>query len=211
MLLAWARGIVVFDREVRAGRWEPASARLRRVSTLTVGILGYGRIGRRSAHKLRAFGACVIAHDPYVASSDDGVQMVPLPELLARADAVIVHVPLTGATRHLFDAARLASMKQGAFLINVSRGAVVDTQALIEALRSGHLSGAALDVLEEEPQAPAALRERRDVVLTPHIAFSSDASLAELRRRACDEVVRVLEGEAPRHPCNTPQPRASTS
>jgi len=125
--------------------------------------------------------------------------------LLARADVVIVHVPLTPSTHHLIDAPALRRMKPGAFLINVSRGAVVDTAALIAALESGHLAGAGLDVLEGEPEVPIALRERADVIITPHVAFSSDASLAELRRRVAEEVVRVLSGAAPRHPCNTPQ------
>ncbi|MDQ6618851.1 MAG: C-terminal binding protein, partial [Pseudomonadota bacterium] len=91
-----------------------------------------------------------------------------------------------------------------AFLINVSRGPVVDTDALVQALEGGRLSGAGLDVLEGEPEVPAALLERGDVIITPHVAFSSAASLAELRQRVCEDVVRVLAGERPRHGCNTP-------
>lgn len=204
LVLAWARGLVLFDREVKAGRWEPAEARLRRVSTLTIGVIGYGRIGRQTARKLAGFGAEVLAHDAYAGAGDAHARLVSLDELLARADAVIVHVPLTADTRHLINAARLRSMKRGAFLVNVSRGAVVDTDALIAALQDGTLGGAGLDVLESEPVVPAALRERGDVIITPHVAFSSDASLAELRRRAAEEVVRVLRGEPPQHPCNQP-------
>jgi D-3-phosphoglycerate dehydrogenase len=96
-------------------------------------------------------------------------------------------------------------MRSGAFLVNVSRGAIVDTDAVIEALQNGHLSGVGLDVLEDEPVVPAALASRSDVILTPHVAFSSDASLIELRHSACQEVVRVLRGEQPLEARNAPQ------
>ena len=149
MILAWSRGLLHFDREVKAGRWEPATARLRRVSTLTCGIVGYGRIGQRTAHKLRAgFGVRVLAHDALPRSADASVEFVQLDELLSRSDVVVVHVPFTAETRHLINRHRLALMRPGAFLVNVSRGAIVDTDALIEALQSGHLSGAGLDVLD---------------------------------------------------------------
>ena len=94
-------------------------------------------------------------------------------------------------------------MKPGSLLINVSRGGVVDTPAVIDALRSGHLGGAALDVLDTEPQVPPELLAQHGAMFTPHVAFSSDASLAELRRRAAEEAVRMLTGHAPHNPCNT--------
>ncbi|MDE2262105.1 MAG: C-terminal binding protein, partial [Gammaproteobacteria bacterium] len=196
MLLAWARGLVHFDREVKAARWEPASARLRRVRDLTCGIIGLGRTGRRTAEKLRGFGVRALAHARNAHTSIDGIEKTTLEDLLRRSDAVIVHVPLTAATHHLLGRERIALMKPGAFLINVSRGAVVDTNALVDALESGRLAGAALDVLEDEPHVPPGLL-RPNVILTPHIAFSSDASLRDLRRKASEEVVRVLRGERP--------------
>jgi D-3-phosphoglycerate dehydrogenase len=210
LLLAWARGIVSFDGEVKCGRWDPASARLHRVSTLTVGIVGYGRIGRMTARKLHGFGVRLLAFDAY-AASDDVVEMVELDTLLAASDVIVLHVPLTSDTHHLMNAARLTRVKRGAFLINVSRGAVIDTGALVEALRDGRLSGAGLDVLESEPDVPTALRENRNVIITPHVAFSSSSSLAELRRRVCEEVVRVLSGERPQHACNMPAGRAMST
>src|SRR6185312_5724506 len=121
-------------------------------------------------------------------------------------EVVIVHVPLTAQTHHLLDSGRLALMKAGSFLINVSRGAVIDTRALIDALASGRLAGAALDVLQDEPRVPPGLL-RPNVILTPHIAFSSDASLRDLRRKASEEVIRVLRGERPREARNEPQSR----
>lgn len=202
--LAWTRGIALFDREVRAGRWSPASARLRRLAALTCGIVGFGRIGRATARKLAAFGCRLLAHDPYPAAPVPGVESTDLESLLSRSDIVIVHAPLTDGTRHLIDKRRLDLMPPGGLLINVSRGAVVDTDAVIEALNEGRLSAAALDVLESEPAVPPALLAHPGAMLTPHVAFSSDASLLELRRRAAQEVVRVLRGEAPLEPRNTP-------
>lgn len=203
LLLAWARGIAAFDRDVRAGRWDPAGASLRRVSELAVGIIGYGRIGRSTAAKLRAFGCRLFAYSR--SSIDDRqVSQVTLDELLTASDAVIVHVPLTPETHHLLDETRLRRMRSGAFLINVSRGPIIDSVALEAALASGHLSGAGLDVIEGEPNPPRSLVERADVIATPHIAFSSDASLRELRRRSAEEVVRVLAGDPPLFPCNRP-------
>jgi D-3-phosphoglycerate dehydrogenase len=210
MLLAWARGLVRFDQDVKAGRWEPASARLRRVRDLTCGIIGLGRTGRRTAEKLRGFGVRLLGHARSAGIGAAGLEAVgiettTLEDLLDRSDVVIVHVPLTADTHHLLGRERLARMKSGAFLINVSRGAVIDTRALVDALDGGRIAGAALDVLEDEPRVPPGLL-RPNVILTPHIAFSSDASLRDLRRKASEEVVRVLRGERPLQARNEPQP-----
>lgn len=203
MLLDWARGTVFFDREVKAGRWNPAAVRLRRVADLTVGVVGLGRIGRATVAKLAAFGCTMLAHSPSV--RDGGpAYLLPLDKMLAASDVIILHAPLTDATHHLINAERLAHVKEGCFLINVSRGPLVDNEALIAALEAGRLSGAGLDVIEDEPNPPRELVERLDVIVTPHVAFSSDASLAELRRRSAEEVVRVLSGEHPQNPCNHP-------
>ncbi len=203
LLLAWARGLVALDGAVKRGDWAPADARLRRVRDLTVGIFGLGRIGSRTAHKLAAFGVTLIAHNrgplPVL---DIPVEAVTFEALLRQSDVVIVHAPLTPQTHHRFDAATFALMKPGSLLINVSRGPIVDTQALIAGLDAGRPGAAALDVVEGEPSPPAALVGRPDIIVTPHVAFSSAASLTELRRRAAEEVVRVLRGEAPRHACN---------
>lgn len=204
MVLAWTRGLAVSDREVRAGRWDPAGARLRRLSTLTCGVVGYGRIGRATVRKLSAFGCRILAHDPHPQTSAAGVEMVGMEELLRRSDVVILHLPLTPGTHHIIGAGQLALMPPGGLLVNVSRGGLVDTDAVVKALDSGQLDGAAFDVLETEPHVPAGLSEQPGALLTPHIAFSSDASVTELRRRAAEEVVRILAGEAPAHACNTP-------
>ncbi|MFD3619436.1 C-terminal binding protein [Streptomyces sp. NPDC058676] len=204
MVLAWTRGLAVSDREVRAGRWDPAGARLRRLSTLTCGVVGYGRIGRATVRKLGAFGSRILAHDPHPPKDAPGVEMVGLEELLRRSDVVILHVPLTPDTHHIIGAEQLDLMAPGGLLVNVSRGGLVDTDAVVKALDSGHLDGAAFDVLETEPRVPAGLLDQPGALLTPHIAFSSDASVTELRRRAAEEVVRILAGETPAHACNSP-------
>lgn len=206
MVLAWTRGLAALDREVRAGRWNPAGARLRRLSELTCGVVGYGRIGRATVRKLRAFGCRVLASDPHPPADEaDGPAMVSLDELLRRSDVVILHAPLIEGTRHLVGSDQLALMPRGGLLVNVSRGGLVDSAAVLDALESGQLGGAALDVLESEPQVPAGLSAHPGVLLTPHVAFSSDASVTELRRRAAEEVVRVLRGQPPLHACNRPR------
>ncbi|GGR37332.1 D-isomer specific 2-hydroxyacid dehydrogenase family protein [Streptomyces aurantiogriseus] len=205
MVLAWTRGLAVSDREVRAGRWNPAGARLRRLSTLTCGVVGYGRIGRATARKLGAFGCRILAHDPHPPKDTPGVEMVGLEELLRHSHVVILHVPLTPGTHHIIGAEQLALMPPGGLLVNVSRGGLVDTDSVVKALDSGHLDGAAFDVLETEPHVPAALLDQPGALLTPHIAFSSDASVTELRRRAAEEVVRILAGGTPAHACNRPR------
>ena len=205
--LAWTRGLVQFDREVRTGRWEPAGAKLRRLADLTCGIVGFGRIGRATARKFAAFGCRVIANDPGAHGQANGVSFVDLDTLLGQSDIVVLHAPLLPNTRHLIDQGRIALMRRGSLLINVSRGGIVDTEAVSSALQSGQLSAVGLDVLESEPKVPASLLRQAGAMLTPHVAFSSDASLGELRRRASEEVVRVLRGDAPKEPRNRPVAR----
>ena len=205
--LAWTRGLVHFDREVRTGRWEPAGAKLRRLADLTCGIIGFGRIGRATARKFGAFGCRLLANDPGAHGEVEGVSFVDLDALLDQSDIVVVHAPLLASTRHLINCDRLALMPRGSLLINVSRGGIVDTDAVSSALQSGHLSAVGLDVLESEPRVPASLLDQPGAMLTPHVAFSSDASLIELRRRAAEEVVRVLKGDAPNEPRNRPVAR----
>jgi D-3-phosphoglycerate dehydrogenase len=211
LLNAW-RGITNFDREVKAGRWNPASARLKRASERTVGIIGYGRIGSASARKL-AMGlrSRVLVTSPTLLASGlagreiaSGVWACDLDEIQRAADAIVLHAPLSQATRHLVDARFLSACQRQPLIVNVSRGGLIDSAALLAALERGQVSGAALDVVEGEPSPPPALVNRLDVTVTPHIAFSSDASIAALCRSAADDVVRALRGEVPRNPCNSP-------
>lgn len=205
LTLAWLRGVVPLDRQVRGGRWDPSRARLARVSTKTAGILGFGRIGQRTARKLKGLGMRVLALQPRTSSPGGDEPLVDLHTLLAESDVLILHLPLTSETRHIVDAGFLQRVRPGALLVNASRGGLVDTPALISALCSGPLAAAALDVVEEEPNPPPALVECPNVILTPHVGFSSETSVIELRTRATEEVVRVLDGKPPRHPCNAPR------
>jgi D-3-phosphoglycerate dehydrogenase len=204
LTLSWFRGVTLLDREVRAGIWNPSGARLARLSTLTAGIVGYGRIGRRTAQKFACLGMRVLALRPRSGADNNGpAELVDLDTLLAHSNVVALHIPLMPETQHLVDATFLERMQPGSLLVNGSRGGV-DTSALLYALDHGPIGGAALDVVEGEPNPMPALFERPNVIVTPHVGFSSNVSIAELRSRACEDVVRVLSGHAPRNGCNAP-------
>ena len=215
LLLDLWRNVTRMDRDVKRGAWNPGAATARRVADMTVGVIGYGRIGAATARKLRGFDCRLLVTSPSLLKAHSpGDELHPdvvvanLTDIQQQADAIVIHAPLTKDTQHLIDDAFIGALCRRPLLINVSRGAVVDTAALVRGLDAGALSGAGLDVIEGEPSPPASVTARQDVIATPHMAFSSDASLAELRRRSADEVVRVLRGEPPQHPCNQPGPQA---
>jgi D-3-phosphoglycerate dehydrogenase len=193
MALALVRHLPFYDRDIRAERWHYTSAGpLRRPGELTLGILGMGRIGTRMAHLSRNVFRHVVACDPYI--SDDrfpvGVQRVPLEALFGKADVVSLHVPLNDETRGIAGRLALSKMKRGSWIVNTSRGAVADVDGILDALDSGQLDGAALDVLPQEPPPAnhAILRHPR-VLLTPHAAFYSAEGEKELRRKAAQNLV----------------------
>jgi D-3-phosphoglycerate dehydrogenase len=202
LMLAWNRGIVVLDREVRSGVWNSrVPGAVGSLHGETVGIVGLGNIGSAFARRAAALETRVIACDPYV---DDqrfaalGVERVDLATLAARSDYVSVHTLLSAETRGLIDEAFLRRMKPTACLINTSRGPVVDESALVRALREGRPAGAALDVFEEEPlPADSPLRTMDNVILTPHAAYFSSPAVAQVPRRCGEEVARVLLKERP--------------
>lgn len=191
LLYALLRGIVALDRDVSRGGWHAhAAGPLRTVAGLRIGIVGLGRIGGAVATRLLALGAEVWAND-VLPVAREGVRLVELDELLAGCDAVTLHVPLTHETRGLIGHAQLESMRPGALLVNTARGAVVDIGAVLVALRSGRLGGAALDVLPHEPPPMAPLAP--NLIVTPHAAYYSEA--AEARAYAlCAARVRELLG-----------------
>ncbi|ONH28055.1 C-terminal binding protein [Pseudofrankia asymbiotica] len=199
-ILALARRLVPFTRDVAAGGWGRSvpgtSVRLR---GRVLGLVGLGAIGRALVPRARAIGLDVVAFTRS-GGVDPGIRRAAsLEELLREADVVSLHVPLTDGTRHLIGPRQLAAMKPTAWLVNTARGGLVDTDALLAALDAGVIAGAALDVTDPEPlPADHPLRGRADVVLTPHVAFSSDGSLAELARKAAGNVVDVLQGRIPR-------------
>ncbi|MDR2987460.1 MAG: C-terminal binding protein [Nocardiopsaceae bacterium] len=207
LILSITRGVVPLDRGVRSGSWNrEAAPRIRRHNGMTLGLVGFGRIARALAAKAAAVGFKVAAADPYVgdeAMVRTGVRPLGLEDLLGEADIVSVHAPLTPETRHLLGRERLALLRPGAILVNTSRGALVDSAALAEALADGRVAFAALDVLEREPPGPEdQLVSRDDVVMTPHVAFVSEESVVELRRKAVEQVVTVLLGKVPPYALN---------
>lgn len=191
LLVAMARHVPAADAALKAGRWDKKLFTGVEMTGKTFGVVGLGNIGRIVADRGRGLGMEVVAYDPFVTQerAPEGVRMVALDELCAAADFVSIHVPLLDETRHLFDRARIGRMKPGARLVHAARGGIVDDEALADALESGHLAGAALDVFEVEP-LPADHRLRRlpNVVLTPHIGASS----AEAQRSVSLDMARQV-------------------
>lgn len=203
LTMSVVRGTVQLDRLVRAGEYGLLPVKpLHRVSSLRFGAVGLGRIGAATAVKARALGFTVVGSDPQLevgARTADGIEVVDFETVLATCDVISLHVPLLPSTHHLIDDAALARMKDGAVLINTCRGAVVDTDAVARALRSGHLKGAGLDVFEQEPLPPESpLLDCPSAVLTPHASWYSEESYSELKRRVTEAVAAVIRGEAPR-------------
>jgi len=206
LLLAVARKIPFANAQVQAGRWEMAAVvPIHRLRGSVLGLAGFGRIPQLVAPKAKSFGLRVVAHDPYVPTeifTRAGVESVEFPQLLKMSDYVSVHTPLLPETRGLFGADAFRQMKPTAYLINTARGPIVDEAALARALDAGHLAGAALDVMTQEPPVSSPLVGRDNVILTPHTSFYSEESLVDLQVKAAEEVVCVLTGRAPRNPVN---------
>ncbi len=207
LLLACARRVVHYARETSLGRWDGGGAEaLPRLRGQTLGLVGFGNIARRVVPRAHGFGLEVVAHTPRLTPDQvpAGVRVAKdLDELLEISDYVSLHAPLHAATRSLIDGEALARMRSSAYLINTARGALVDEIALVGALRRGDIAGAAIDVLDEEPPATDhPLLALGSVVASPHIAYCSDRSVAELQRRAASHVARSLAGETPPHVVN---------
>jgi D-3-phosphoglycerate dehydrogenase len=204
LILALARNVVPFARDVADGRWDnTAHGPMHRLRGRTLGLVGYGAIARSLATKMRAFGMDVLAYTPSLTTNQDLDVAASLDELLTRADVVSLHVPLGPTTKGLIDARELDLMKPGSYLVNTARGAVVDSDALSAALRSGHLAGAALDVLPTEPPASDdPLLHAPNLILTPHAAFDSVEAVQELQRKAATNVLDILQGRRPAYVIN---------
>jgi D-3-phosphoglycerate dehydrogenase / 2-oxoglutarate reductase len=202
MTLSLLRRLPDGEAVLRSGGWGIDRLRpIKRLSDCTVGVVGLGRIGRRVADLMGAFGVTVLGHDPYVTDAR-GVRVADLDELLATSDAVTLHCPLVPQTRGLIDADRLARMPEHAVLVNTSRGPLVVLDDLIDALRKRGIRAAALDVFESEPVDPERLEGVPGLLATPHMAFYSDAALAESQTKAATQVIKVLRGERPDYQVN---------
>jgi D-3-phosphoglycerate dehydrogenase len=201
LVLACARRVAVYDRLVRGSRWElPPGKPMFRVSGRTLGLVGFGNIARQVAVRAAAFGMRILFADPFVQEGrlDIPGKKMELHGLLQEADFVSLHPPLTPETRKMINDAALSHMKPTAFLINCSRGPIVDTHALVRALDAKKIGGCALDTTDPEPLPdPHPLRGRENVIITPHVAWYSEQALVGLQAGAPADVRRVLSGEWP--------------
>ena len=213
LVMAQLRGLRVLMDNTRAGKWESAAMRpIHRLTTLTLGVMGFGRIGRTAGSKGAGLGFRVVAYDPFL--TDDqiraaGATPVSQDDLLRQSDFITLHLPLDEKTKHTINARTLGLMKPNACLVNTARGGLVDAAALLDALNAGRIRGAALDVLSAEPP-PAdnallqTLMRHERVIVTPHTAWYSEEAQIDMRTRAAEDILRAMRGERPRTPVNEP-------
>lgn len=215
LALSLLRKIPMLDKALRGLGWETTKSveyirenfgEIRRLSNLNFGLLGFGRIARAVAERAKAFGFKVVAYDPYIANDlfvKMNVRKVDFEALLKESDILSIHVLLTEETRYMIKEQEINKMKRGVYIVNTSRGAVFEQNALIEALKGGKVEGAALDVFEKEPiENDSPLLHMDDVIITPHIAWYSEESMIDQKRKTVLNVKKVLTGEPPLYPVN---------
>jgi D-3-phosphoglycerate dehydrogenase / 2-oxoglutarate reductase len=204
LIFALTRKIPRLSNSVKQGVWDfQISQPIRRLKNLTLGVLGLGRIGTAIARKAVQMGWNVIGFDRNELRNVENVRKVTFEELIETADIISIHVPLSEETYHLFNREVFKKMKNTSVIVNTARGAIVDEQALIEALEKGEIAGAAIDVMEKEPpKKNHRLFSFDNVILTPHAAWYSEESFYDLKRKAAEEVANVLLGYSPRNPVN---------
>ena len=215
MMLALARRIPAADRHAKGGGWQRNQFVGTELWGKTLGVVGLGRIGFLTALRARALGMDVVASDKYVSPdaapvAETRAELVELDELLARADFVSCHAPLTNETRRLFGYERFCRMKPTAFFLNLARGEVVDEAGLARALAEGRIAGAGLDVREQEPPGPGPLAAMDNVILTPHIAAFTREGQARVTAAVCGDLAAVLRGGAARNSVNFARPRPAS-
>jgi D-3-phosphoglycerate dehydrogenase / 2-oxoglutarate reductase len=204
LILACARNIAFFHARTKSGEYRLGAAPImKRLAGATLGLVGFGRIARALLPKARAIGFHVVAHSQHADDRGTGCPMLSLDDLLVRSDFVSLHVPLTDSTHHLMGDRQFQRMKPTAFLVNTSRGGLIDQAALGRAILSGRLAGAGLDVFEPEPPdlSQPLFRDER-VIVTPHAAFTSAESLQDLRTRAAHQLAEALQGRRPENVVN---------
>jgi len=204
LVLALQRKINILNQKVKNGAWGVGEAKpIFGLKGQTYGLVAFGNIARAVAKKAQVFGFNVIATDPFVSPEEAkkfGVELVEFHKLIGISDVISIHTSLSKSTYHMFNEEIFRKMKNTAYLVNTSRGGVVDQKALYNALKSGQIAGAALDVMEEEPpKANEPLLTLDNVIITAHTAYYSEASEIELRKQSFREVVRVLEGGQPKN------------
>lgn len=205
MLMALERQLFRQSLDIRKGQFNGIAPikSIRGLYGSVLGIVGFGQIGRKLAVRAQAFGIKVIAFDPFVTDENAaklGVEMKSLEDLLKESDFVSLHPPLTPENFHMINADTLAMMKPSAYLINTSRGPLIDRKALVQALRDMKIAGAGLDVVEDDLEGTRDLSQMDNVINTPHTAWYSQHSFNELRKKSAEELVRFFKGEQILHP-----------
>lgn len=196
LILACAKGIVPLDARMRAGHWDKATHKSLELNGKTLGLVGFGAIGRRTADICRAMGMTVLVYDPFIAKAPEGIALASLDEVIARADVLSLHCPLTAENRNFINWQTLARMKDGAILVNTARGGLIDDDALIEALVSGKLRGAGLDSFQSEPLTGAHhWRDIPNVVLSPHIGGVTADAYVAMGVGAARNILEVMAGQ----------------
>lgn len=210
LLLGLARKLMPMDASMRRGEFNviQVGRPIYRIEGKTLGLIGMGRIGREVARRAKGFGLNVIVCDKYLSpeqAQTAGASLASFDDVMQHADFISIHTPLTSETRHMINAEAIRMMKPTAYLVNVARGAIIDTVALAEALLDGAIAGAGIDVFEKEPlPADHPLRSAPNTILNPHAAWYSEESLTQLQASAGEEVARVLRGEPLKNPVNRP-------
>lgn len=206
LMLSLAKRTVPLMQRLSQGSWREANAGVRELFGKTLGIIGVGGIGRAVCRTLEGFRMRMLAYDPYLTpeqKAETSIELCDLDELLVQSDYVTIHAALTEETRHIIGSRELSLMKSSAFLINTSRGGLIDEPALVDALKRSDIAGAGLDVFDPEPPAATnPLFELPNVVLTPHMAGWSDEAVYREQKEAVEEIRLVLEGKEPRYPVN---------
>ena len=201
LLLNLVRKISKYDQSVKRGSWDPlVGDPIFRIGNKVFGIIGFGNIGKRVAEKIQPFKLSIIVYDPFINSkliSKYGAKKVELETLLRQSDYISLHCPLNKHTKHLIDFEEIEMMKKGVFIINTSRGEIINQKALYKAIKDEKIAGAALDVLEKDPPSLTDIMNIDNIIYTPHVAWNSVEAEMELRKSAVQEVKRVLKGEKP--------------
>lgn len=194
LILACAKSLCALDGRMHDGHWDKASHKSLELDRRTLGLIGLGAIGGRVAAMGMAMGMQVVAHDPFVSNAPPGVTLCALEDVLRAADIVSLHCPLTAENRQLIDREALALMREGAILVNTARGGLVDEDALVEALRSGHLRAAGVDTFSTEPPAPdLPLRGVPGVIMTPHIGGVTNDAYRNMGIAAARNILAALD------------------
>lgn len=207
MMISLVRKLIPAHNSLVEGKWLRSKFLGTELYGKTLGIVGVGRIGVEVARRAAAFGMTVLGYDPFLTTqraAQLGIEATTIEDILKRADFVTLHTPLTKETRHLISAASLSTMKPSAIILNCARGGIIDEAALYEALRSGQLGGAGLDVYEVEPPQDSPLRELQNVILTPHLGASTEEAQVEVALDVARQIVDVLAGRPPQSAVNLP-------